>query len=86
MSQHRYEGYTLDEAKEALGSVVTARKAAETAQSYSTGLGQQKAMAELQVLYEREDKLRRIAGTLEEMAATGANSRGPRRNYGVYAR
>ncbi len=82
----RYEGYTLDEARDALESVVTARRAAEVAQSYSTGLGQQKAMAELSVLYEREDSLRRILAALEDMAQAAAPTRGPHRNYGIYAR
>jgi len=48
---------TLEENTAALASVRAAITAAETAQDYTTALGQRKAMAALQVLYARETQL-----------------------------
>lgn len=82
----RFKGYTLSEAQEALADAISARKAAETAQSYQTGIGQQKQMANLDVLYKREDAMREIVATLDGMSSTSTASVGPVKNYGVYSR
>ncbi len=70
---------TLEEINEALASVRAAIRAAETAQRYSNGAGQEKEMARLQTLYAREDSL------LDERARLNMVG-GPARNYGVYRR
>lgn len=84
----RYKGYTLTEAQEALADAIQARKAAETAQEYANPIGQQKRMAQLEVLYQREDTLRQIVAVLEDMQTTtgSAAACGPVKNYGVYSR
>ena len=69
---------TIDEINEALASVRRAIAAAEKAQRYQTGAGQEKEMARLQVLYDREERL-----LAERSRATRT---GPTRNYGVYRR
>lgn len=66
---------TIDEINEALTSVREAIRAAETAQRYQTVHGQEKEMAHLNVLYNRENAL------LDERARVSYS--GPARNYGV---
>jgi len=73
---------TLEEINTALASVRTAIAAAETAQNYTTAIGQQKAMARLDILYDREEKL--IAE--RSSVATTGGSGGPVVNQGIVAR
>lgn len=61
---------TRTEVNEALASVRTAITAAEKAQSYGSGLGNSKTMADLRTLYQREKEL------LAERAALDAGNTG----------
>lgn len=73
---------TRVEVDEDLTSVRTAIRAAEEAQAYGSALGNQKTMANLTTLYEREEKL------LAERSALDAGSGycGMVRNVGRVAR
>lgn len=70
------------EVEEDLASVRTAIRSAESAQSYGTGLGNTRTMADLPVLYKREESL------LSERAALDAGNSyaGMVRNVGRVAR
>lgn len=73
---------TIDELTADIASVRKAIRAAEEAQSYTTGLQQQKVMANLAVLYKRETDL------LDERSSllSGGKSAGPVWNRGVINR
>jgi hypothetical protein len=73
---------TIDEVTTALASVRTAITAAETAQDYTTAIGQRKAMANLSILYAREERLLKERDAL---TAGGVGS-GPVVNAGIIAR
>jgi hypothetical protein len=75
-------GKTIDELNEDITAVRTAIRAAEEAQSYTTGLGQTKAMASLSVLYRRETDLVALRSSLLSGRATA----GPVWNRGVINR
>ena len=63
---------TMAQLNEALDSVRTAIRAAETAQTYQTALGQSRTMASLQVLYERERALEAELAALSGGGTIGA--------------
>lgn len=73
---------TLAELNEDIASVRASIRAAESAQAYRSGLGQEKTMASLSVLYRRETDL------LAERSAllSGSTSAGPVWNKGVINR
>jgi hypothetical protein len=73
---------TLAEVEAALVSVRAAITAAETAQEYASGLGNRKQMADLQVLYTREETL---IGERTQILSGGSGA-GPVRNYGIRRR
>lgn len=75
-------GKTLDELNEDITAVRTAIRAAEQAQSYTTGLAQTKVMANLTVLYKRETDL--LAE--RDSFLSGGKSAGPVWNRGVINR
>ena len=66
-------GRTVDELNEDLSSVRKAIRAAESAQAYTTGLNQSKIMANLTVLYGRENDLLAERSSL----LSGGKSAGP---------
>lgn len=73
---------TLDELNEDIAAVRVAIRAAENAQSYTTGLAQTKVMANLSVLYSRESDLLTERDTL----LSGGRTAGPIWNRGVINR
>jgi hypothetical protein len=77
-----FMGKTIDEVNEDLTAVRAAIRAAETAQSYTTGLGHTKMMANLTVLYKRETDLLAVRDSL----LSGGKSAGPVWNRGVINR
>lgn len=75
-------GKTLDEVTEDITAVRAAIRAAETAQSYTTGLGHTKLMASLSILYKRETELLAARDSL----LSGGTTAGPIWNRGVINR
>ena len=73
---------TMEEVTAALASVRTAITAAEASQEYTSGLGNKKVMAALEVLYAREERLIKERTNIQ----TGGASAGPVRNMGVIRR
>lgn len=73
---------TRFEVEDDLKSVRAAIKSAEKAQSYSTGLGNRRDMASLEILYKREERLLSERSAL----ATGGGYAGMVRNVGRIAR
>lgn len=74
---------TIEEITDDLASVGTAIRRAEAAQSYSTGLNQQKTMALLETLYKRQDGLLKERQQLQTGGATAGifKVHGIRRRY-----